>query len=79
MPCLTRLAWAGFNILPARPTAGLEQTLLRKKIVLPANKVITNAVFAIYADNFCNTFINGQVTSNSAVRWDATAKINVTA
>ena len=36
-----------------------EQSLLRKQIVLPAGQTITNAVMALYADNFCNVYVNG--------------------
>jgi alpha-L-rhamnosidase len=59
--------------------AGLEQSLLRKQVVLPTGQTITNAVVALYADNVCSVFVNGQPATNSAVRWEATARINVTA
>lgn len=71
------LNWIRFPAAQAQ--AGLEQTLLRKQIVLATNQTITNAAFALYADNYCTVFVNGQQMSNAAVRWDATAKINVTA
>jgi len=58
--------------------AGIEQSLLRKQIVLPAGQAFTNAVMALYADNFCNVFVNGQLMTNTAMRWEATARINVT-
>ena len=40
---------------------------------------MTNAVMALYADNFCNVYVNGQEMTNAAMRWEATAQINVTA
>lgn len=71
------LSWLRF---PAgQSQAGIEQSLLRKKIVLPASPAITNAIFALYADDMCGVFVNGQRATNSAVRWEATAQINVTA
>jgi alpha-L-rhamnosidase len=70
------LNWIRFPAGQAQ--AGLEQTLLRKQIVLPTNQVVTNAIFALYADNYCAVFVNGQQMSNAAVRWEATARINVT-
>ena len=57
---------------------GLEQTLLRKQIVLPAGQTVTNAIFALYADNYCSVYVNGQQMTNQALRWEATAKIAVT-
>jgi alpha-L-rhamnosidase len=59
--------------------AGIEQSLLRKQIVLPASQTMTNAVMALYADNYCNVYVNGQEMTNAAMRWAATAQINVTA
>ncbi|HWD93317.1 MAG TPA: family 78 glycoside hydrolase catalytic domain [Verrucomicrobiae bacterium] len=71
------LSWLRF---PAgQSQAGIEQSLLRKKIVLPASPSFTNAIFALYADDVCAVFVNGQKMTNSAVRWEATAQINVTA
>jgi alpha-L-rhamnosidase len=62
----------------AQAQAGIEQSLLRKQIVLPSGQTITNAVVALYADNFCNVYVNGQEMTNAAMRWEATAQINVT-
>jgi alpha-L-rhamnosidase len=59
--------------------AGIQQSLLRKQVVLPSGETMTNAVMALYADNFCNVYVNGQEMSNAAARWEATAQINVTA
>src|SRR4051812_2621583 len=70
------LNWIHFPAGQAQ--ASLRQSLLRKQIVLPANQVITNAVFALYADNYCVAYVNGQQMSNAAMRWEATAQINVT-
>jgi len=72
----SNLNWICFPNSQAQ--AGIEQSLLRKQIVLPAGQTITNAVMALYADNFCNVFVNGQQLTNSAMRWEATAQINVT-
>ncbi len=58
---------------------GLFQSSLRKTIVLPAGGTITNAVVALYADNAASVFVNGYAMTNSAARWEATARINVTA
>jgi alpha-L-rhamnosidase len=63
----------------AQAQAGLEQSLLRKQFVLGASPAYTNAVLALYADNFCNVYVNGQELTNTAMRWEATAQINVTA
>ncbi|MGA2747491.1 MAG: glycoside hydrolase family 78 protein [Verrucomicrobiota bacterium] len=63
----------------AQAQAGIEQSLLRKQVVLPAGQTITNAVMALYADNFCNVYVNGLEMTNTAMRWEATARINVTA
>jgi len=60
------------------PQGGVYQSSLRKKVVLPTSEAITNAVAALYADNFCAVYVNGQPMTNPAVRWDATARINVT-
>jgi len=72
----SNLNWICFPTAQAQ--AGIEQSLLRKQVVLPAGQTITNAVMALYADNFCNVFVNGQQMTNSAMRWEATAQINVT-
>ena len=58
---------------------GLHQSALRTRIILPAGQTITNAVMALYADNMCSAFVNGQQTTNLALRWEATARMNVTA
>ena len=58
---------------------GLHQYSLRKKFVLPAGAAITNAIMALYADNACGVFVNGTQMTNLAVRWEATAWVNVTA
>ena len=57
---------------------GVYQSALRKQVVMPAGQTITNAVMALYADNFCDVYVNGHQTTNSAARWEATARINVT-
>lgn len=57
---------------------GIRQSSLRKKIVLPSGQPISNAVVALYADNCCGVYVNGQGMTNSAMRWEATARINVT-
>jgi len=59
--------------------AGVYQSSLRKQVVLPSGETITNAVVALYADNVCGVFVNGRPASNSAARWEATARIDVTA
>ena len=72
---------AGLNFIrfPAgQAQGGMTQSLLRKQIVLPADQTITNAVVALYADNYCGVYVNGQAMTNAAVRWDATARLNVT-
>jgi alpha-L-rhamnosidase len=66
-------------ITVAQTQSGVEQCLLRKQIVLPAGQTITNAVMALYADNYCNVYVNGQEMTNAAMRWAATSQINVTA
>lgn len=58
---------------------GLHQSVVRKQVVLPSGQVITNAVMALYADNMCGVFVNGQQATNLSLRWEATARINVTA
>jgi alpha-L-rhamnosidase len=67
---------------------GVYESALRKQVILPAGQTITNAVMALYADNYCNVYVNGQEMTNSAMngchpgaaaaRWEATAWINVT-
>ncbi len=54
----SNLNWIRFPVAQAQ--AGIEQSLLRKQIILPSGQTITNAVFALYADNFCSVFVNGQ-------------------
>jgi hypothetical protein len=71
------LKWIRFPAAQAQP--GIYQSSLRKSIVLPTGQTITNAIVALYADNVCGLFVNGQTASNSAMRWEATARINVTA
>jgi alpha-L-rhamnosidase len=56
---------------------GVYQSSLRKQIILPSGQTITNAVVALYADNACSVFVNGQQMTNAAARWEATARINV--
>ncbi len=58
---------------------GQHQSSLRQKIILPANQTITNAVMALYADNSCGVYVNGSAMTNLAHRWEATARIDVTA
>jgi len=70
------LNWIRFPVAQAR--TGVYQSSLRTRVVLPAGQSITNAVVALYADNACGVFVNGQPATNSAVRWEATARINVT-
>ena len=60
------------------PQAGLYHSALRKQIALPAGDAITNAVFALYADNTCAVYVNGQTAPGISVRWEATKRINVT-
>lgn len=60
------------------PQAGVYQSALRKQVVLPSGQVITNAAMALYADNSCSVYVNGQLMTNAAARWEATARINVT-
>ncbi len=70
------LSWVG---LPSGTgTPGVNQVSLRKQIVLPTNQTITNAVFCVYADNYCIAYVNGTRTTNDAARWEATALMNVT-
>lgn len=59
--------------------SGLYHSALRKQITLPSGDAITNAAFALYADNTCGVYVNGQAAPGIAARWEATARINVTA
>jgi alpha-L-rhamnosidase len=68
--------WVGYS--GQSPQNGVYQSSLRKKVVLPAGQTITNAIMLLYADNFCDVFVNGQQMTNSAARWEATSHINVT-
>src|ERR1035437_5131179 len=70
------LNWISYSGQTAQ--AGIYQSSLRKRVILPSGQTITNAVVALYADNACGVFVNGQPMTNSAMRWDATARINVT-
>ena len=70
------LSWISYSGQTSQ--GGLYQSSLRKKIILPSGQTITNAVVALYADNYCSVFVNGQQMTNSAARWEATARINVT-
>lgn len=60
------------------PQGGFYQCALRKQVFMAAGQTITNAVMALYADNFCDVYVNGLKATNSAARWEATALINVT-
>ena len=71
------LGWISYS--GQSPQGGLYQSSLRRKIILPAGATITNAVMALYADNAAGVFVNGQAMTNLAVRWEPTARINVTA
>jgi len=70
------LNWLRFPVAQAQ--AGVYQCYLRKQVVLAAGQTITNAVVALYADNVCGVMVNGPAATNSAARWEATARINVT-
>jgi alpha-L-rhamnosidase len=63
----------------ASPQAGVYQSSLRKQVILPVGQVFTNAVLALYADNYCGVYANGIPATNSAAKWEATAQINLTA
>ena len=71
------LNWIRFPTAQAQ--TGVYQSSLRTRAVMPSGQTITNAVVALYADNICSVFVNGQSATNSAARWEATARINVTA
>ena len=70
------LSWIGYSGQTSQ--GGVHQSSLRRRIILPSGQTITNAVVALYADNFCSVFVNGQPMTNAAMRWDATARIDVT-
>jgi len=80
------LSWISYSGQTAQ--GGTYSSALRKKVVMPAGQTITNAIMALYADNACSVFVNGQQMTNSAMisnhpgaaaaRWEATAWINVT-
>src|ERR1039458_6567280 len=72
----TGLSWISYSGQTAQ--GGIYQSSLRKKIILPSGQTITNAVMALYTDNYCSVFVNGQQMTNAEMRWDATARINVT-
>ncbi len=71
------LSWVGYS--GQTPQGNLYESSLRRQIILPSGQPFTNAVMALYADNSCNVFVNGQPMTNAAYRWEATAKISVTA
>ncbi len=68
------LNWIGFP----SPAAGVYQCSLRKQLILPVGQAITNAVLALYADNYCAVYANGLPATNAAARWEATALVNLT-
>ena len=70
------LSWISYSGQTSQ--GGIYQSSLRKQIILPSGQTITNAVVALYADNACSVFVNGQQMTNAAARWEATARINVT-
>jgi len=70
------LNWVVFPSASAQ--SGVYQCSLRKQVILPVGQVITNAALALYADNYCAVYVNGQSATNVAARWEATAIINVT-
>ncbi|HEY4416700.1 MAG TPA: family 78 glycoside hydrolase catalytic domain [Verrucomicrobiae bacterium] len=70
------LNWISYSGQTAQ--TNIFQSSLRKTIILPAGQAITNAIMALYADNACDVFVNGQPMTNSAARWEATARITVT-
>lgn len=70
------LSWISYSGQTSQ--GGIYQSALRRQVILPAGQTITNAVVALYADNFCNVYVNGQQMTNAAARWEATARINVT-
>ena len=58
------LNWIGFS--GQTPRNGTYECALRKQVVLPPGQTVTNAVMALYADNACNLYVNGQETTNAA-------------
>ena len=70
------LNWVSYSGQTAQ--SGVFESALRKQVVLPSTQTITNAVMALYADNLCNVYVNGQEMTNSSKRWEATAWVNVT-
>lgn len=73
---------SGLNFIrypTAKAKAGVNQSSLRKQVVIPAGQTPTNAVLALYADNVCDVFVNGKSATPSVVRWEATTRLNVTA
>ena len=52
-------------------------TLLRKTIVLPADRKVQKAVLALYAFNACTAEING-VSIGEAAHWERTARLDAT-
>ena len=73
----TNLNWISYSGQTAQSNG--YESALRKQVILPAGAAITNAVVALYADNYCNVYVNGTAMTNAAMRWEATARINVTA
>ena len=83
---ISGLSWISYSGQTAQ--GGVYSSALRKKIILPTGQTITNAVVALYADNFCNVYVNGQQMTNAAMagshpgataaRWEATSWITVT-
>lgn len=70
------LSWIGYS---GQTQHGNDyESALRKQVILPAGQTFTNAVMVLYADNFCNVYVNGQEMTNAAARWEAAAQINVT-
>jgi alpha-L-rhamnosidase len=74
----TGLSWIQYPGAQPQP-GGVYQSSLLKSVVLPTGPTITNAIFALYADNSCGVYVNGQAATNLALRWEATAQVNVTA
>ena len=72
------LSWVSYSPSGQTSQGGFSESALRKQVILPAGQTITNAVMALYADNACKVYVNGHEMTNSAKRWDATARIGVT-
>ena len=76
------LNWVSYSGQTAQ--SGVYESSLRKQIILQLGQTFTNSVMALYADNFCIVYVNGQqmgtnsAGTNSVARWEATARINVT-